>query len=92
MSEEEKGAEEQLTARGFKTFMGDVSQDSMKPIIDWIIAENLNKDTGITKHKELTLAICSRGGDLNSCFALVDIMKGSQIPIRTIGMGMIASC
>ena len=52
MSEEEKGAEEQLTARGFKTFMGDVSQDSMKPIIDWIIAENLNKDTGITKHKE----------------------------------------
>ena len=92
MSEEEKGAEEQLTARGFKTFMGDVSQDSMKPIIDWIIAENLNKDTGITKHKELTLAICSRGGDLNSCFALVDVMKGSQIPIRTIGMGMIASC
>ena len=90
MSEEEKGSPESaLEARGFKTFMDDVSQDTMKPIIDWIIAENFNKEN---KHKELTLAICSKGGDLASCFALVDVMKGSQIPIRTIGMGMIASC
>ena len=44
------------------------------------------------KKKELTLGICSPGGDLNACFALVDVMKGSKIPIRTIGMGMIASC
>ena len=92
MSDEDKGSEELLAERGFKTFMGDVTFDSMKPIIDWIIAENFNKDTGIRKHKELTLAICSKGGDLNACFALVDVMKGSQIPIRTIGMGLIASC
>ena len=92
MSDEDKSSEDQLTDNGFKTFMGDVSQDSMKPIIDWIIAENLNKDVGVKKHKELTLAICSRGGDLSSCFALVDVMKGSSIPIRTIGMGLIASC
>ena len=92
MSDEDKGSEELLADRGFKTFMGDVTFDSMKPIIDWIIAENFNKDTGIRKHKELTLAICSKGGDLNACFALVDVMKGSQIPIRTIGMGLIASC
>ena len=44
------------------------------------------------KKEELTLGICSPGGDLNACFALIDVMKGSQIPIRTIGMGMIASC
>ena len=70
MSDEDKGSEELLAERGFKTFMGDVNNDSMKPIIDWIIAENFNKDTGIRKHKELTLAICSKGGDLTSCFAL----------------------
>ena len=29
---------------------------------------------------------------MNACFALIDVMKGSRIPIRTIGMGMIASC
>ena len=69
--------------------MEDVTQESMKPLINWIIAENFNKEK---KKEELTLGICSRGGDLNACFALVDIMKGSKIPIRTIGMGMIASC
>ena len=40
----------------------------------------------------MTLGICSPGGDLNACFALLDVMMGSKIPIRTIGMGMIASC
>ena len=27
-----------------------------------------------------------------SCFALIDIMKGSRIPIHTVGLGVIASC
>ena len=79
----------ELFMRGQHVFMGDVTQESMKPLIDWIISENFNKKN---KKKELTLGICSPGGDLNACFALVDVMKGSQIPIRTIGMGMIASC
>jgi ATP-dependent Clp protease protease subunit len=79
----------ELFIRGHHVFMGDVTQETMKPLIDWIIAENYNKGN---KKKELTLGICSPGGDLNACFALVDIMKGSKIPIRTIGMGMIASC
>jgi len=79
----------ELFMRGQHVFMGEVTLDTMKPLIDWIISENYNKDK---KKKELTLGICSPGGDLNACFALVDIMKGSKIPIRTIGMGMIASC
>ena len=79
----------ELFLRGQHIFMEDVTQESMKPLINWIIAENYNKEK---KKEELTLGICSRGGDLNACFALVDIMKGSKIPIRTIGMGMIASC
>ena len=79
----------ELLLRGHHVFMSDVTQESMKPLIDWIIAENFNQKD---KKRELTLGICSPGGDLNACFALVDVMKGSQIPIRTIGMGMIASC
>ncbi len=79
----------ELLSRGHHVFMSDVTQESMKPLIDWIIAENFNQEK---KKKELTLGICSPGGDLNACFALVDVMKGSKIPIRTIGMGMIASC
>ena len=79
----------ELFLRGHHVFMAEVTQETMKPLIDWIIAENYNKEK---KKEELTLGICSPGGDLNACFALVDIMKGSKIPIRTIGMGMIASC
>ena len=79
----------ELFMRGHHVFMSDVTQESMKPLIDWIIAENFNRHQ---KKRELTLGICSPGGDLNACFALVDVMKGSKIPIRTIGMGMIASC
>ena len=79
----------ELFLRGHHVFMSDVPQESMKHLIDWIISENFHQDK---KKKELTLGICSPGGDLNACCALVDVMKGSKIPIRTIGMGMIASC
>ena len=78
----------ELLAKGIVVFMGDVTVETMSPLIDWILAENLKTK----KQKELTLGICSPGGDLNACFALIDVMKGSKIPIRTIVLGMIASC
>ena len=78
----------QLLMDGVVVFMGDVTVESMSPLIDWILAENFAKK----RKKELTLGICSRGGDHNACFALVDVMKGSKIPIKTVGLGMIASC
>ena len=78
----------QLLMEGVVVFMGDVTVESMSPLIDWILAENFSEK----RKKELTLGICSRGGDLNACFALVDVMKGSKIPIKTVGLGMIASC
>ena len=89
--EKESGAEDkdELLDKGIKIFMGDVNMKTMEPIIEWILAANLSWKKN---QKELTLAICSPGGDLNACFALIDVMKGSRIPIRTIGMGMIASC
>jgi len=78
----------QLLQNGVVIFMGDVTVETMSPLIDWILAENYND----VRQEELTLGICSRGGDLNACFALVDVMKGSKIPIKTVGLGMIASC
>ena len=97
MTDEEKGQKPQSTEapdaelfqRWFHIFMGEVSMETMSPIINWIVASNFTKEK---QHKELTLGICSPGGDLNACFALLDVMMGSKIPIRTIGMGMIASC
>tara|TARA_B100001057_G_C22783728_1_gene924670 strand:- start:993 stop:1574 length:582 start_codon:yes stop_codon:yes gene_type:complete len=79
----------QLLSHNMMVFMGDVTMDTMSPIIDWILSENMKRTD---KAKELTLGICSRGGDLNACFALVDVMRASTIPVKTIGLGMIASC
>jgi ATP-dependent Clp protease protease subunit len=42
--------------------------------------------------KQIKMIINSPGGELHSCFALIDTMKGSKIPIWTFGLGMIASC
>jgi len=78
----------ELLTSGIYMFMGDVTMESMSPVVEWILSSNMKKKMP----KELTLGICSRGGDLNACFALIDIMEGSKIPIKTVGLGMIASC
>ena len=64
--------------------------ETTKPIIAWIIENNLMPDRH--RQKELTLIINSPGGEVHAAFALIDTMKGSAMPIKTIGIGMIASC
>lgn len=77
-----------LSDAGMHLLMEDVTEGSMRGIIEWIIEENLAQK----KKDHLTLIICSPGGDVNACFAAIDTMKGSSIPIHTVGLGMIASC
>jgi ATP-dependent Clp protease, protease subunit len=57
-------------------------------LIKYIIERNINLEGHNT---EIKLIINSDGGDLSSAFALIDIMKGSKIPISTFGLGTIAS-
>lgn len=80
---------EGLRDSGMYVFMDDVNSETIKPVIEWILYENY-----VAKHhkKELLLMICSQGGDLSSAFALIDTMRASQIPIKTVGLGLIASC
>jgi ATP-dependent Clp endopeptidase proteolytic subunit ClpP len=78
-----------VTNRRFAFFMNEVSNETVRPMCEWIFASNF--DSSDNRPKELTLVINSRGGDLHDAFALIDIMNGSQIPIRTIGLGLIAS-
>jgi ATP-dependent Clp protease protease subunit len=68
-------------------FMDDVTQESCRSCIEWILSCNFQEE----RPKQLTLLICSQGGDLLSCFALIDIIRGSSIPIATIGIGGVAS-
>lgn len=66
---------------------GEIDEDTVNDCIRWIIYENL--DTA--KEKVLTLYINSTGGDLYTAFALIDMIKSSRHPIRTIGIGAVMS-
>ena len=77
-----------MEQNGMYLFMTNVKSETIKPVIEWIMKENLEP----RKKESLNLIICSPGGHLHACFALIDVMKGSSIPIHTTGIGMIASC
>jgi ATP-dependent Clp protease protease subunit len=66
---------------------GDINEYNIEKTIKWIIYENTKFD----ESKQLTLYINSGGGELSSTFALIDIMRSSPIPIRTVGIGAICS-
>jgi ATP-dependent Clp protease protease subunit len=77
-----------LQDAGMYVFMDTVSDQTIRPIIEWILVEN---HTVKKKKKELLLMICSDGGSVENAFALIDVMKSSAIPIKTVGLGCIAS-
>lgn len=85
----DKSYSDALNENGIYVFMEDVTADSIKPVIEWILYEN---HIAKTKKPELLLMICSEGGDVGSAFALIDVMRASAIPIKTVGLGSIASC
>ena len=85
----EKSHSQLLQDAGMYVFMDDVTSESMKPIIEWILVEN---HVTKKKKKELLLMICSDGGSISDAFALIDVMRASSIPIKTVGLGSIASC
>ena len=77
-----------LYKSGIHLLMDDITADSCKDAIEFVLKQNLEKK----KQKRLQFLICSNGGDVPSCFALIDVMRGSGIPIHTVGLGVIASC
>ena len=79
---------ELLQDQGIYVLMGDVDEDSIKPVIEWILVEN-----HVTKRKkrELLLMICSAGGEIEPASALIDVMKSSSVQTKTVGLGQIAS-
>lgn len=66
---------------------GTIEEENTNECIKWIVYENLR----LKDNKILTLYINSQGGDLYQTLALIDIMKNSQLPIRTIGIGSVMS-
>lgn len=80
---------EELEDNNIKFLVGEVNEQSVNEVIQWIILRNLYYKT--EKQEVLTIFINSTGGSLYDAFALVDVMNSSQIPIRTIGIGYLLS-
>ena len=77
-------------------FMCEVTEETCAELIGWILNHNFEPedpeaDGGYVRPESLTIMVCSRGGDLDAAMATIDVMRGSSIPVRTIGIGQIAS-
>lgn len=81
------------TSQSIYMLMDDITSDSCKGAIEWIMDCNFREvnDPDNPRPDLLNLIISTQGGDVHSAFALIDIMKASTIPIRTIGIGVVAS-
>lgn len=78
---------EDSSKHSFYLLMEEINLASVKAVVEWIFEANFADE----KPEMLNLIITSPGGDLNAGFALIDVMRGSSIPVRTIGLGQIAS-
>jgi ATP-dependent Clp endopeptidase proteolytic subunit ClpP len=65
---------------------GDIEQSNTLDAIKWITYENL-----LPGDNTLIMFINSDGGNLQDAFALIEVMRYSRKPIRTIGLGSICS-
>jgi len=77
-----------LNDHGIMVLMNEIDTDSIKPVVEWILHENHVRKK---KLKELLLMVCSDGGDLSVAFALIDVMRNSRIPVKTVGLGSVGS-
>jgi ATP-dependent Clp protease protease subunit len=67
--------------------MDDITVSNTKAAVEWVLETNFSENPP----DMMNLIITSPGGDLNAAFALIDVMRGSSVPVRTIGLGQIAS-
>jgi len=84
---EEFNAEDRIDLRLLENSVyyltGEIDEDTVTPIVRWIMYENLEAK----EDKTLTLYINSTGGDLYQAFALIDVMKQSRHTISTVAIG-----
>lgn len=71
-------------------FSSSFKSSKIREVIRFILERNLESKKDRPPH--LTLIINSSGGSLPEAFALIDVMRGSAIPIKTIGIGEVCSC
>lgn len=66
---------------------GGINDKQAAQVVSWILGNNMIENPP----KELVLMINSPGGSAASAFAIIEAMRGSAIPVKTVGMGQICS-
>jgi ATP-dependent Clp protease protease subunit len=72
---------------GVHFLIGEITEDNINETVKWLAYENIDSRAD----RILTLYINSQGGDLYEALGLIDMMRNSQIPVRTIGYGSVMS-
>ena len=72
---------------GVHFLIGEIDEESVNETVKWLAYENIDPKPD----RALTLYVNSQGGDLYEAFGLIDMMRNSQIPVRTIGYGSVMS-
>lgn len=67
---------------------GEINTEIAQSTIEWILNANYAAEEA---PDVLTIFINSEGGDLSAAWAIIDVIRGSAIPVRIIGLGQIAS-
>lgn len=78
---------------------GDITVESCSDAIEQILGINYPEfeadeegfQVEVEKPDVINLMITSVGGDMSAAFALINVMRGSRIPIRTIALGEASS-
>ena len=78
---------EESSQHSFYLLIQEISLATCKNVVEWIFEANFAEE----RPDLLNLIITSPGGDLNAAFAVIDTIRGSAVPVRTIGLGQIAS-
>lgn len=79
-----------LQANGFLFLTNKFDEENILPLVKAIIEYNLMEEDD--RPEEITLFINSGGGAVHWCWMLVETMRMSDIPVTTIGQGIVASC
>lgn len=64
----------------------DITSETAGAVCSWIIKNNEDRENG-----KLSLYICSPGGEIRPAFAMIEVIKSSNIPISTVAMGEASS-
>jgi len=65
-------------------------QENVMPLVAQIYEYNLMPEE--LRPEAITLVINSPGGSVHSAFHLIDSMMMSDVPVNTLGQGLVASC